>query len=260
MKGAMAGGETPLAFVGSAVFGGALVRRTFQLLSGGHGVEALIVFRKLLVLQVYFTGVQAVALVVSGGAALSVVALAVGHRTLARFGAEAYFGELMRLLILGELGPLLTALIVIGRSGTAIAAELSRMKIDNEIDAMVVHGVDPLACLGAPRLLGVALANVVLTVFLCASAYLTTVALSPWFETVSRSVFARHLAEPIGPNDVTRCLAKGLLFGIVVPWLAMYQGLRVGRDPNEGPRAVLRAVVSAMIVVFLVDGLVAVLW
>ncbi|MFI5120121.1 MAG: ABC transporter permease, partial [Thermoanaerobaculia bacterium] len=142
---------------------GSILFSAYHLYRGRYGLAAVRVSRSVLLAQIWFTGVQALALVCSAGLLVAGVMMGVGYRTLAGFGAEGNFGDLMRLAVLTEFGPLLTALIVIGRSGTAITTELANMRLNQEIDALQAHGVNPFAYLAVPRLFGVALANLALT-------------------------------------------------------------------------------------------------
>ena len=237
-------------------FAARLLRTTGAMLLGRFGAGALGHFKDLTVLQIWFAGVQALWLCLGLGVILAGVALVLGHGNLASFGAEEYFGELLRIAVIGELAPLLTALVVIARSGTAITAELGRMTIGNEVDGLAVHGVDPLAYLGAPRLLGVAIANLALTILVVLATYGGTVALSPAFETVSRQVFASRLLVVLTPQDAVIGVLKGVLFGLTIPMVSIYHGVRMKRDPNEIPRVGPRAVVRCLMAVFAIDGLI----
>jgi phospholipid/cholesterol/gamma-HCH transport system permease protein len=229
----------------------------YRLAVGRYGLAAARAARQVLFDQIWFTGVQALALVCGAGLLMAGVMMGVGYRTLAGFGAQRDFGDLMRLAVLTEFGPLLTALIVIGRSGTAITTELAGMRLNNEIDALEVHGVNPLAHLAVPRLFGVALANVALTLFLVASAYFGCVLLAPLLPGISIPIFVRDLTSSFLPGDVSRCAAKGLLFGLTIPAITLFQGFTLRRDINEIPRAGTRAVVGALASVFALDALIA---
>jgi phospholipid/cholesterol/gamma-HCH transport system permease protein len=229
----------------------------YRLAVGRHGLAAWQASRRVLVAQVFFTGVQAILPVCGAGVALSGIMMGVGYRTLAGWGAQRDFGDLMRLVVLTEFGPLLTALIVIGRSGTAIATELAGMRLNHEIDALEAHGVDPYAYLAAPRLFGVAAANLALTLFLIGSTYLGCVLLAPWVQGVSMPIFLSDLGAALLPGSLRRCVVKALLFGLTIPIITVYHGFTLEPDINEVPRAGTRAVVGAMSVVFTLDALVA---
>lgn len=236
---------------------GRVVASGFRVALGRHGLPAAAASRRVLLAQVWFTGVQALGLVCGAGLLLAGVMMGIGYTTLAGWGAQRDFGSLMRLVVMGEFGPLLTALIVIGRSGTAITTELAGMRLNREIDALEVHGVNVLGYLAAPRLVGVALANLCLTLFLVASAYAGCVLLAPFVSLTSIQIFVRDLGGAIFPGDIARCALKGLLFGLSVPVVTLWHGLTLKEDVNEIPRAATRAVVGSMVLVFTIDAIVA---
>lgn len=236
---------------------GRVLASAFRLVTGRDGFSAAIASKRVLLAQVWFTGVQALALICGAGLLLAAVMMGVGYATIAGWGAHRDFGGLMRLVVLNEFGPLLTALIVIGRSGTAVTTELAGMRLNREIDALEVHGVNVLGYLAAPRLFGVALANLCLTLFLVLSAYAGCVLLAPFVSLTSFEIFVRDLGNAVFPRDVARLVTKGVLFGLAIPIVTVYHGLTLKQDINEIPRAATRAVVGAMVFVFLLDALVA---
>jgi phospholipid/cholesterol/gamma-HCH transport system permease protein len=236
---------------------GRVLLSAYRLYVGRYGLSAVRASKRVLLAQIWFTGVQALVLVCSAGLLMAGVMMGVGYRTLAGFGAQRDFGDLMRLVVLTEFGPLLTALIVIGRSGTAITTELAGMRLNHEIDALEAHGVNPFAYLAVPRLFGVASANLALTLFMVGSAYLGCVLLAPLMPAISLTIFVRDLGAAMFPGDISRCAIKGLLFGLTIPAITLYHGFTLKRDINEIPRAGTRAVVGAMISVFALDALVA---
>ena len=229
----------------------------YRLAVGRHGLTAWQASRRVLFAQVFFTGVQALLPVCGAGLALSGIMMGVGYRTLAGWAAQRAFGDLMRLVVLTEFGPLLTALIVIGRSGTAITTELAGMRLNYEVDALEAHGVDPYAYLAAPRLFGVACANLALTICLVASTYLGCALLAPLMQGISMPIFLRDLGEAMRPGALGRSVIKALLFGLTIPVVTVYHGLTIRQDINEIPRAATRAVVGAMSAVFAIDAIVA---
>jgi phospholipid/cholesterol/gamma-HCH transport system permease protein len=237
---------------------GRVLASAFRVVTGRYGLPAAAASKRVLLAQVWFTGVQALVLVCSAGLLLAGVMMGVGYTTLAGWGAQRDFGSLMRLVVLGEFGPLLTALIVIGRSGTAVTTELAGMRLNHEIDALEVHGVDVLGYLAAPRLFGVALANLCATLFLVLSTYVGCVLLAPFISLTSVEIFVRDLGGAIFPRDVARLVLKGLLFGLAVPIVTVWHGMTLAQDVNEIPRAGTRAVVGAMALVFTLDAAVAV--
>jgi phospholipid/cholesterol/gamma-HCH transport system permease protein len=236
---------------------GTVLASAYRLAVGRYGLSAAIASKRVLLAQVWFTGAQALILICGAGLLLAAVMMGIGYTTLAGWGAQRDFGDLMRLVVLNEFGPLLTALIVIGRSGTAVTTELAGMRLNREIDALEVHGVDVLGYLAAPRLFGVALANLCLTLFLVLSAYAGCVLLAPFVSLTSIEIFVRDLGGAIFPRDIARLVVKGLLFGLAIPIVTVYHGLTLKQDLNEIPRAATRAVVGAMVFVFTIDAVVA---
>ena len=236
---------------------GTVLASAYRLAVGRYGFSAAVASKRVLLAQVWFTGAQALILICGAGLLLAAVMMGIGYTTIAGWGAQRDFGDLMRLVVLNEFGPLLTALIVIGRSGTAVTTELAGMRLNREIDALEVHGVDVLGYLAAPRLFGVALANLCLTLFLVLSAYAGCVLLAPFVSLTSIEIFVRDLGAAIFPRDVARLAVKGLLFGLAIPIVTVYHGLTLKQDLNEIPRAATRAVVGAMVFVFTIDALLA---
>lgn len=236
---------------------GRVVASAFRVGTGRYGLSAAGASKRVLLAQVWFTGVQALVLICGAGLLLAGVMMGIGYTTLAGWGAQRDFGALMRLVVMGEFGPLLTALMVIGRSGTAVTTELAGMRLNREIDALEVHGVNVLGYLAAPRLFGVALANLCLTLFLVLSAYAGCMILAPFVSLTSVEIFVRDLGNAIFPRDIARLVVKGLLFGLAIPIVTLYHGMTLKQDLNEIPRAATRAVVGAIAFVFIIDGLVA---
>ena len=226
------------------------IHAAWSLYVGRWGYGAALVSKRIITAQIWFTGVQALPLVTGAGLLVAAAMMGLGYTKMAALGFESNFGDLMSLGVLRLLGPLLTALIVVARSCTAITTELANMKLGNEIDAVAAHGINPLAYLAVPRLLGVALANAALTVWMCAAAYLGCFLVAPLMRTVSLPQFLKILADAVSPGDLLRCVSAGLLFGLAIPAVAVYHGMNVPRDINEIPRAGSRAVVASLLVIF----------
>lgn len=205
--------------------------------------------------QVWFTGVEATPWLISIGLLFAVGLMAMGYRTFAGLGAASSFGQLLRLGLVGELGPLLSGLIVAARSGTAITADLGGMTLRNEVDALRAHGIDPVVWIVWPRLVGVTLANVLTTLVFMTSVYAGCVAVAPALGVAPLSL-GSMLVEPLLPVDVHRMLVKAALFGICTATVSVRRGLELERDARDLPRAGSRAVVAAIIGIFVLDALV----
>ncbi|MEX1051192.1 MAG: ABC transporter permease, partial [Gemmatimonadales bacterium] len=212
------------------------------------------VARRVLLNQVWFTALQAIPLVVVLASILSFLVISQAVAELGRLNATEYLGTLMVVAIVQELGPLLTALIVVSRSGTAIAAELATNTVMGEVRALEGMGIDPVHYLVLPRF-GAALVSVVglMIVFdvvaLAAGLVAATandMAAVRYFEVVLRSLSTR---------DFGLTLAKGTVFGLIVGIVPSWHGLRVRRGPTEVPIAASRAVVVSIVGVFIAAAL-----
>jgi len=204
--------------------------------------------------QIWFTALQAVPLVIVLSGLLSFLVISQAVRELGRLGATELLGTLMVVAIVRELGPLLTALAVAGRSGTAIAAELATNKVMGEVDALEGMGIDPLHYLVLPRL-GAAVVSVFCLIVLFDAvaivAGLTAAAangMSPdrYFDIVLRS---------LAFGDAAVSIVKSVAFGVIIGTLPSFHGLRVRRAATEVPIAASRSVVGSIVAIFLSSAL-----
>lgn len=208
-------------------------------------------------LQIRFTGLDAAVLVLGTALLLGAVTLIQAFSQLSGLGAEHYIGPLMVLIILRELGPLLTAILVIGRSATAIAAELGTMQLNGEVDALAVHGVNPYQYLLLPRWLGVTASVFGLVVFFDAAALAGGLLVAKLKHGVTFGFFMESVRQSLSNGDFSATLLKVVLFSGAITFHAGHFGLRIRHSQTEVPQAVTRTVVSSLVAVFLIDALVA---
>jgi phospholipid/cholesterol/gamma-HCH transport system permease protein len=211
-------------------------------------------------LQLRFTGQDALWLVSGTALLLGAVTLIQAFSQLSGLGAENYIGVLMVLIILRELGPLLTAVLVIGRSSTAIAAELGAMQLNGEVDALAVHGINPYQYLLLPRWLGVMISVFVLVVCFDAAALAGGFLVAKLKYGVSFGFFMDSVRQTLSNRDFVATLLKVVLFTGAITFHACHFGLRIRRSQTEIPQAVTKTVVSALVAVFALDGLIAALF
>jgi len=211
-------------------------------------------------LQIRFTGLDALLLVSGSALLLGAVTLIQAFSQLSGLGAENYIGVLMVLIILRELGPLLTAVLVIGRSSTAIAAELGAMQLNGEVDALAVHGINPYQYLLLPRWLGVLVSVFVLVVFFDTAALAGGFLVAKLKYDVTFGFFMDSVRQALSNRDFAATLLKVLLFSGAITFQACHFGLRIRRSQTEIPQAVTKTVVSALVAVFALDGLIAALF
>jgi phospholipid/cholesterol/gamma-HCH transport system permease protein len=211
-------------------------------------------------LQIRFTGLDAGVLVAGTALLLGAVTLIQAFSQLSGLGAENYIGTLMVLIVLRELGPLLTAVLVIGRSATAIAAELGAMQLNGEVDALAAHGVDPYQYLLLPRWLGVLVSVFALVVFFDAAALGGGFLVARLKYGITWGFFMASVRQALSNLDFAATLLKVFFFAGAITFHACHFGLRVQRSQTEIPQAVTRTVVTALVAVFILDGLIAALF
>lgn len=212
------------------------------------------VAKRVLLNQVWFTALQAIPLVIVIAGILSFLVISQAVRELGRLNATELIGTLMVVAIVRELGPLLTALAVAGRSGTAIAAELATNKVMGEVHALEAMGIDPVHYLVLPRFAAsiisvfglLILFDVVAIAAGLVAATQHAMSSARYFDIVLRSLTLR---------DVWFTVAKGLVFGTIIGIVPSFYGLRVKRGPTGVPIASSRAVVGSIVAIFICSAL-----
>lgn len=201
--------------------------------------------------QIYFTGWQAVPLISALGIASGSVVIMQSSTQLSLLGGQDMIGGLLVAIIVREVGPLLTALIVIARSGTAVASEIGTMKVNNEIVALESMGINPLSYIVFPRIVGGVIS------VLCLSFYFIIVALMGGFlitklvHNLSFNFYLDSIAKSFEAADLFLFLVKNLFSGSIIFVVSCYQGFQVQRSPNEVPQVTTKAVVQTIIYVTL---------
>ncbi len=208
---------------------------------------------RVLINQIRFTALQAIVLVTFLAAILAFLVISQSIRQLGRFGAIDNLGTIMVVAVIRELGPLLTALIVVSRSGTAIAAEMATNRVMGEVTALEAMGIDPYIYLVLPRMLGAIVSVATLMVVFDA------VALTSGFVAAANSgmSFTRYtgiVLKTLSAGDVWLTLAKGVFFGAAVALFCSYHGLAVKAGPTEIPQAVTRGVVATIVAIFVMSA------
>ncbi len=177
---------------------------------------------------------------------------------LRRFGAPVYAIDLIGVLVLRELGVLLTSIMIAGRSGSAITAEIGSMKMREEIDALRVMGMSPIDVLILPRLVALIIALPLLT-FLGDMAALGGGMLTAWlYEGISPVSFANRLQDAIGLNTFLVGLIKAPFMALVIGMIASIEGFKVQGSAESLGRRVTDSVVNGIFMVIFVDGLFAI--
>lgn len=215
---------------------------------------------RILYKQVYFTGIEAFPIISWIALLLGIIIITEAISILPQIGGERFIGKIMVWVVIRELGPLLAAIIVIARSGTAIAAELGSMKINNEVMAIDAMGIDPKKYLVMPRVIGASLAIFTLTFYFETISVLGGYLLAGFGKRMSFNVYANSILESLEITDVIASLLKSLFFGLIIGAVCCYHGLKVGRSITEIPQETTRAVITSLFLIFVVDGMVTIVF
>ena len=204
--------------------------------------------RRVLLRQIYFTGNEAAFLVLAIGFALGGIVIALLH---GQYGQSRDASlRILASLSFREISPLLAAIILIARSASAVASELATMQVHGEIRSLHRMGIPPGTYLIMPRVLGMTIACVALTIYIALTAQLGGALFSAGTD-VTYEVLA--IDRIIRIDLMLTCLGKALIFGLGASLTACYVGLRVGPYVTDIPKASSRAVMRGLFVIFLMD-------
>lgn len=234
----------------------------FERLGRGHllllallrGVPGLVLRPLLVVQQVYAIGVLSLLIIVVSGTFVGMVLGLQLYNTLVNFGAEASLGPVIALTLVRELGPVVTALLFAGRAGSALTAEIGLMKATEQLSGMEMMAVDPVRRVLAPRFLGGFIAMPLLAAIFSLvgvyGGYFVGVGLlgvdegSYWSQMQSMVDF---------DDDVMNGMIKSLVFGLVVTWIAVFEGYDAVPTSEGVSRATTRTVVHSSLAVLGLD-------
>jgi phospholipid/cholesterol/gamma-HCH transport system permease protein len=210
--------------------------------------------------QVFFTGVQALPMVATISVILGATLIIESLPNVPKVGAETMLSTIWVHVVVRELGPLLAGLIVAGRTGGAVTAELGCMQASGEIEALRAMAIDPVAMLVVPRILGITAATLGLTIYLAlftiAAGALAALA-APW---ITGEILVYSLISALSLKDLAIAVVKGLFFGLAISSIACHRGLQVSHTITEVPLAVGDTVVRCILVIMFINGLLSLLW
>ncbi len=209
------------------------------------------------VTQIDRMGVGAIPVVVLMSAIVGAIIAQQGAFQLRYFGADIFVVDLVGILVLRELGVLMTAIMVAGRSGSAITAEIGSMKMREEVDALTVIGLNPVGVLVFPRLLALVIALPLLTIIANFAALAGALLVSWVYVGVSPIAFLDRLQAAIDTSTVAVGLIKAPFMAMIIGIIASVEGLKVGGSAESLGRQVTSSVVKAIFVVVIMDGLFA---
>ena len=207
--------------------------------------------------QIDHMGVRAVPIIVLMSFLIGAIIAQQGAFQLRYFGAEVFVVDLVGILQLREIGVLLTAIMIAGRSGSAITAEIGSMKMREEVDALKVIGLNPVGVLIFPRLVALTVALPLLTI-LANFAALYGAAVVAWaYSGITFEVFKARLLEAIDISTIASGMIKAPFMALIIGIMAAVEGMKVGGSAESLGQHVTASVVKSIFVVILTDGLFA---
>lgn len=212
--------------------------------------------KRVLFRQIFFTGMEALGKVSVMGALIGIVII---MQITSIVGVNALLtGKILLWIIVKELGPLFSAIIVITRSGTAISSELASMKINGEVDNLKLMGINPYDYLIVPRIAGISLSIFVLSFYFQFIAIAGGIALSSFILDFPMLQHIEAIFAALSLYEVAVSLFKSFVFGLLISAVSCYQGLNVGNSLTEIPQAAARSVMQSLFIVFVADGIITV--
>jgi phospholipid/cholesterol/gamma-HCH transport system permease protein len=210
--------------------------------------------------HVYDTGITAMPITALIAFLISVIIAYMSAQQLRGLGVDIYVVDLVTIGVLRELGVLLTSVIVAGRSGSAFAAELGSMKLNEEVDALVATGVDPFEVLVVPRVVGLTIALPLLTIIADIVGLTGGAVLCRYLLDMPLTQYVNRVIVAISPTTFWVGLIKAPVFALLIAVAGCYRGMQVRGSARELGRLVTVAVVQAIFFVILADALFAVLF
>ncbi len=208
----------------------------------------------LVVQQIYAEGVLSLLIIIVSALFIGMVVALQGYHTLSKFGASQQLGPLVALSVARELGPVITALLFAGRAGSALAAEIGLMKATEQLSSMEMMAVDPLQRVIAPRFWGgfisLPLLTIIFNIVAIYGAYLVGV---KWLGMDAGAFWSNMQSAVDFRLDILNGIYKSVVFGVVVTWIALYQGYDAVPTSAGIANATTRTVVYSSLAVLGLD-------
>ncbi len=218
------------------------------------GLPSMLVRPRLLIAQLFAVGVLSMLIIIVSGLFVGMVLALQGYYVLSQFGAEESLGVMVAASLVRELGPVVTALLVAGRAGSALTAEIGLMKATEQLSGLEMMAVDPVKRILTPRFFGG-----FLSMPLLAAMFSALGVVGGWFVGVGLlgiddgAFWSQMQAKIEFSEDLLNGVIKSLVFGIVVTWIALYEGYDAEPTAAGVSRATTRTVVQSALAVLGLD-------
>ncbi|MBM4442918.1 MAG: ABC transporter permease [Candidatus Rokubacteria bacterium] len=203
--------------------------------------------------RIHYVGFNSLLIVLLTGAFTGMVLGLQVYFTLSRFGSEAYLGPAVALSLIRELGPVLCALMVTGRAGSALTAEIGIMRITEQIDALTVMALNPMRYLVVPSILAGIVTFPLLTALFDVVGIFGGYLVGVQLLGLSAGTYFGEMQTFVDLNDVMMGFWKSLSFGVIVMWVATYKGFHVGHGAEGVARATTQSVVLSSVLILVWD-------
>jgi phospholipid/cholesterol/gamma-HCH transport system permease protein len=203
--------------------------------------------------QMHFIGNRSVVIVVLTSAFTGLVLTLQGYNALSRFGAEQMVGALVALSLVRELAPVLAALMITARGGSAMAATLGNMRVTEQMDALLSMAIDPISYCVVPRIWASVLCVPLLTALFTVSGLFVARVFGVNVLGLDAAGFAASVESAIESSDVVEGLTKSALFSLLIAWISTYRGFHASGGARGVGQATTRAVVETSVLVLALD-------
>jgi len=205
--------------------------------------------------QMVLMGVDSTAIICLVGTAVGMVLALQGAYQLKQFGAVIYTGALVSVSMARELGPLVGGVVIAGRVGARLAAELGTMKVQEEVDALATMGLNPIRYLVVPRCLSLVIVLPFLTVITLVTGIIGGWLIGTFGIHINPYLYMDKTLDALVLKDIYTGLAKSVLFALVIGLVSCHQGLSVEGGAEGVGKATTQAVVISIILIIVVDCL-----
>lgn len=210
--------------------------------------------------HLYHIGATALPITALVGFLIGVVLAYLISQQLKQFGADAFIVDILGISLIRELGPVLAAILIAGRSGSAITAQIGVMRVTEELDAMRVMGIAHSYRLVMPRAMALAIVMPLISVWTTISALVGGMLAADLAMGITPSFFINALPAAVDAANLTLATAKSVVFGVLIALIGCHFGLRVKPNTESLGQGTTASVVTSITVVILVDALFAVLF
>jgi phospholipid/cholesterol/gamma-HCH transport system permease protein len=217
---------------------------------------------KNIIMQTFFTGVEVFPILFVVATLFGTIVIIEVISMMGKMGFADFVGSMIVVIIIRELGPILTAFLIAGRSGSSLTTYIGSMVINSEVDALATMGVDPVRYLVMPGLIGGCIAMVIMNIFFSVSAivvgYLATkgailISGNALNIQLTWAYLSNEILGAISLSDFIFVIIKPLVFGAIITTNACYQALNIQRDVRQVPKATSRSVVKSFLYVVVAD-------